>query len=193
MGEVRKWHAPDHVRIHLGCVPVIDEGGLGVDHLAIVRQALALGYPSVMVDGSRLALQGNIKATRQVVELAHEAGVPCKAELGAVFGHELGLHLGRLRQATGIPLVLHCGSGIRQEYLLAAVERGIAKVNVGRDPPGLRVGLSGIGPGGSGPGGGLRAHDLATGELFRSGGHSSAIGRSIRQQTAGDPYESTRH
>ena len=43
-----------------------------------------------MLDGSRLSLADNIAATRQVAELAHAAGVPCEAELGAVLGHEAG-------------------------------------------------------------------------------------------------------
>jgi len=39
--------------------------------------------------------------------------------------------LDRLRQATAIPLVLHGGSGVRREDVLAAIEHGIAKVNIG--------------------------------------------------------------
>jgi fructose-bisphosphate aldolase class II len=42
-------------------------------------------------------------------------------------------HLDTLRQATGIPLVLHGGSGVQREYLLAAIKKGIAKVNVGTE------------------------------------------------------------
>ena len=42
-------------------------------------------------------------------------------------------HLDRLREATGVPLVLHGGSGVQQEYLLGAIRRGIAKVNVGTE------------------------------------------------------------
>jgi fructose/tagatose bisphosphate aldolase len=42
-------------------------------------------------------------------------------------------HLELLHQATGIPLVLHGGSGVKQEYLLAAIKKGIAKVNVGTE------------------------------------------------------------
>ena len=191
--EFAKWAKPDHVRLHLDHVPVIDEDHQHVDYLAIIREAIELGYQSVMVDGSRLDLEGNIQATRQVVEMAHEAGIPCEAELGAVLGHEAGPlppyeelfesglgftdvmeaerfvretgcdwlsvaignihgavsgalkdrkkiearldldHLDRLRQATGIPLVLHGGSGVKREYLLAAIKRGIAKVNIGTD------------------------------------------------------------
>ena len=39
-------------------------------------------------------------------------------------------HLERIRRATGIPLVLHGGTGIRKEYVLGSIERGIAKINV---------------------------------------------------------------
>jgi fructose-bisphosphate aldolase class II len=193
MEEFLKWDQPEYVRLHLDHVPVIDEDDQEVDYLAVIQEAIALGYQSVMVDGSRLDLEANIEATRKAVELAHGGGVACEAELGAVFGHEAGplpayeelletgmgftdvleaerfvqetvcdwlsvaignvhgavsgalrdrkkvearldlAHLERLRQATGVPLVLHGGSGIKQEYLQAAVERGIAKVNVGTE------------------------------------------------------------
>ena len=193
MEEFMKWNEPDYVRIHLDHIPVIDEDNQRVDVLSIMREAIELGYQSVMVDGSRLALEENIEATRQVVDLAHEAGIPCEAELGAVLGHEAGPlppyeelfesglgftdveeavrfvretscdwlsvaignihgavsgalknkkkvearlsldHLERLRQATGIPLVLHGGSGVKREHLLAAIKKGIAKVNIGTE------------------------------------------------------------
>ena len=42
-------------------------------------------------------------------------------------------HLARLREATGLPLVLHGGSGIRLENVLQAVKRGIAKINIGTE------------------------------------------------------------
>jgi ketose-bisphosphate aldolase len=77
-------------RLHLDHVPVIDEDHLEVDFEAIIAEAISLGYESVMVDGSRLALDDNIVATRQVVAMAHAAGVPAEAELGAVLGHEAG-------------------------------------------------------------------------------------------------------
>ncbi len=191
--EFARWAQPDHVRLHLDHVPVIDEDNELVDYLPIIREALALGYQSVMVDGSRLPLADNIAATRAVVELAHASGVPVEAELGAVLGHEAGplppyeelfasgkgftdveearrfvaetgcdwlsvaignihgaiaagardqkkvearLNLERLDElaaATGIPLVLHGGSGIRREYLLEAFRRGIAKINIGTE------------------------------------------------------------
>jgi ketose-bisphosphate aldolase len=191
--EYARWGQPSHTRLHLDHVPVIDEDHLQVEYMAILQEAIDLGYQSVMVDGSRLDLAGNIAATREAVELAHSAGVPCEAELGAVLGHETGPlppyeelyasgkgftdiaeaarfvtathcdwlsvaignihgaisgaardqkklearlnldHLAQLHQATGIPLVLHGGSGIKQKYLLGAVKRGIAKVNIGTE------------------------------------------------------------
>ena len=90
MEEFVKWQRPGYVRIHLDHVPVIDEDGLAVNFMAVIREAIALGYQSAMVDGSRLSLADNIAATRQVAELAHSAGIPCEAELGAVLGHETG-------------------------------------------------------------------------------------------------------
>ncbi len=181
-----------YTRLHLDHVPVIDEDNREVDYEAIIAEALSLGYESVMVDGSRLPLAGNIAATQRVVALAHAAGVPAEAELGAVLGHEAGplppyeelfrsgrgftdpaeaarfvretgvdwlsvavgnIHgaisgaaksakkvearldvaqLDKIRAAVGnVPLVLHGGSGIRQESILAGVRHGIAKINVG--------------------------------------------------------------
>ncbi len=39
-------------------------------------------------------------------------------------------HLAKLRAATGVPLVLHGGTGIRKEYIMEAIRSGIAKINV---------------------------------------------------------------
>jgi len=41
--------------------------------------------------------------------------------------------LASLKTATGIPLVLHGGSGIAKESILAGVANGIAKINIGTD------------------------------------------------------------
>jgi fructose/tagatose bisphosphate aldolase len=128
-----------------------------------------------------------------VASLAHQAGIPCEAELGAVLGHEAGPlppydelfasgkgftrvdearrfvaetgcdwlsvaignihgaisegfkdqkkiaarlnleHLESLFLATGVPLVLHGGSGIPRDYVLAAFKKGIAKINIGTE------------------------------------------------------------
>jgi ketose-bisphosphate aldolase len=39
-------------------------------------------------------------------------------------------HLERIREVTGIPLVLHGGSGIEKDCVLGAIRHGIAKINV---------------------------------------------------------------
>lgn len=188
--EFGRFPAADHVRLHLDHVPVIDEDDLLVDYISDIQSAIDFGYHSVMIDGSRLSLEENIAATKQVVNMAHACGIPCEAELGAVLGHEDGPappyeelfasgqgftqieearrfvqesgsdwlsvaignihgaiaagakdkkkiaarldldHLDRLQQATGIPLVLHGGSGIPRDYVLASFKRGIAKINI---------------------------------------------------------------
>lgn len=187
--EYRRLADPEVVGLHLDHAPVIDHDGKRVDWEAIITDALALGYESVMLDGSRLPLDQNIAATRKVVQLSHpQAAV--EAELGAVFGHESGPrpsyeelfatrrgftdveearrfvretgvdwlsvavgsihgaisgaakdqakvsarlhveHLRALRDATGVPLVLHGGSGVERASVLAGIKNGIAKINI---------------------------------------------------------------
>jgi ketose-bisphosphate aldolase len=178
-------------RLHLDHVPVIDEDNLSVDYEAVIQEAIQLGYQSVMVDGSRLPLEENIRATKKIARLAHAAGIALEGELGAVFGHEAGPlppyeelfasgkgftaaedarrfvqetgvdwlsvavgnvhgaisavtrhnkkvearlnieHLERIYEAVQIPLVLHGGSGIKKKYIREAIQRGIAKINIG--------------------------------------------------------------
>jgi ketose-bisphosphate aldolase len=80
----------EFVRLHLDHVPVIDEDNKRVEYADVIRKAIKIGYQSVMVDGSRLPLEANIRATRQIVHIAHAVGVAVEGELGAVFGHEDG-------------------------------------------------------------------------------------------------------
>jgi len=42
-------------------------------------------------------------------------------------------HLRKLRDAAGVPLVLHGGSGIQQSYIDDAIKNGIVKINIGTD------------------------------------------------------------
>lgn len=46
------------------------------------------GFSSVMIDGSRFALEENIAYTKKVVEIAHAVGVSVEAELGKIGGTE---------------------------------------------------------------------------------------------------------
>ena len=191
--EYRQYLAPLHTLLHLDHIPVIDEDLQEVDYLALIERGVRAGYQSVMVDASRLDLEGNIAATKRVADIAHAAGLPCEAELGAVMGHESGPivpyeeifatrrgftdleeavrfaresgcdwlsvavgnihgavaehlkfqkkpearldidHIKSLYAATGMPLVLHGGSGINVECLRRGIEAGIAKINVGTE------------------------------------------------------------
>ncbi len=71
----------------LAPVPV----ALHLDHgrdLGIIKKAVQIGYSSVMVDGSHLDFEENIRLTKQVIALAHQKGVSVEAELGTIGGAE---------------------------------------------------------------------------------------------------------
>ncbi|MET9020540.1 class II fructose-bisphosphate aldolase [Actinopolymorpha sp. NPDC004070] len=57
----------------------------------LVREAVALGFGSVMYDASVLPYDENVEATREVVGHCHAAGVFVEAELGEVGGKD-GVH-----------------------------------------------------------------------------------------------------
>jgi fructose-bisphosphate aldolase class II len=80
----------NHTRLHLDHVPVVDEDDLRVDYEDILQRAVAAGYDSIMIDGSRLPLAENIACTKRAVDIARSAEIPVEAELGAVMGHEAG-------------------------------------------------------------------------------------------------------
>lgn len=64
-----------------------------LDHgltMETVKQALELGFTSVMFDGSRKPFEENISCTKEVVELAAQYGATVEAELGLVGGSEDG-------------------------------------------------------------------------------------------------------
>ena len=86
--EYEKYKNPAHTLLHLDHIPVIDEDYQRVDYRSYIKRAIKAGFQSVMIDGSRLPLEENIAVTAEVAQMAHEAGIPCEAELGAVMGHE---------------------------------------------------------------------------------------------------------
>ncbi len=61
---------------------ILDHGG----SLEDIVKAIQLGAPSVMFDGSRLPYEENVKQTRDIVRVAHAAGVSVEAELGSIGG-----------------------------------------------------------------------------------------------------------
>jgi ketose-bisphosphate aldolase len=65
-------------------VPVV----LHLDHTkdpAVITDAIAAGFTSVMIDRSERPLAENIALTKEVVEYAHARGVSVEAELGRIF------------------------------------------------------------------------------------------------------------
>ena len=85
--EYFKHYNEKHTLLHLDHLPVIDEDDLRVDYMPILKRAVKAGYQSVMIDASRLSLEENIAATKEAADFAHQNGIPCEAELGAVTGH----------------------------------------------------------------------------------------------------------
>ncbi|WP_028777964.1 class II fructose-bisphosphate aldolase [Shimazuella kribbensis] len=55
-----------------------------------IKQALDIGFTSVMFDGSHFPLKENIKRTKQIVELVKPFGATVEAEIGQVGGSEDG-------------------------------------------------------------------------------------------------------
>jgi len=58
------------------------------DKLGILKEAVELGFTSVMIDGSKLPFEENVDITREAVEYAHGKGVGVEAEIGAIGGTE---------------------------------------------------------------------------------------------------------
>ena len=60
---------------------------LHLDHGSSLQScisAIDAGFSSVMIDGSRLPLEENIKITKEVVSYAHERGISVEAEVGHI-------------------------------------------------------------------------------------------------------------
>jgi len=65
---------------------------LHLDHagsLESIRRGLDLGFSSVMIDGSALPFEENVRITRAAVEMAKPLGASVEAELGLVGGMDL--------------------------------------------------------------------------------------------------------
>lgn len=64
-------------------VPVV----LHLDHtkeMQVIKDAIAAGFTSVMIDASEKPFAENVKITKEVVEYAHAKGVSVEAELGMI-------------------------------------------------------------------------------------------------------------
>ena len=70
-------------------IPVTAHLDHGAD-LEYLKQALDLGFTSIMYDGSQLPYEENLENTRKAVELAAEYGASVEAELGTMGKREVG-------------------------------------------------------------------------------------------------------
>ncbi|MBS4537084.1 class II fructose-1,6-bisphosphate aldolase [Clostridium sp. D2Q-11] len=160
-------------------VPVALHLDHGTDFKQIVK-CIRNGFTSVMIDASKMPLEGNIDTTKKIVEIAHAAGVSVEAEIGKIGGTEdditvderdatftdpeeavklvnetgldslaiavgtaHGVYKGEpkldfdrivtIKEKLNIPLVLHGSSGVPEESIKKAVERGINKINIDTD------------------------------------------------------------
>ncbi|WP_433046789.1 class II fructose-bisphosphate aldolase [Dactylosporangium sp. CS-033363] len=89
-GSLRPLAAAARALAEAATVPVV----LHLDHaedVALVREAVGLGFTSVMYDGSKLDDRRNRAVTREVVAFCHAAGIAVEAELGEVGGKD-GVH-----------------------------------------------------------------------------------------------------
>ncbi len=96
--NVRRGMGPAMVRaLAGGCADIVAEAGarlpmaLHLDHGTSAEEceaAIRDGFSSVMIDGSALPYEENVRVSAHVVELAHEHGVTVEAELGVLSGVE---------------------------------------------------------------------------------------------------------
>ncbi len=76
--------------------PVSVPVAMHLDHckdINLIRKCIQNGWTSVMIDASSLPFSENIKLTKQVLRMAHPAGVSVEAELGEIGGVEDDLNV----------------------------------------------------------------------------------------------------
>jgi len=133
-------------------VPVV----LHLDHgysLEECRQAIDLGFTSVMYDGSRKLLDQNIEETAEITALAHAAGVSCEGEIGFV-GYADGEHsagtdpdeAARFARETGVDaMAISIGNVHLQQDQVAHLDRAaLAAIEALTDLPLVIHGGSGV-------------------------------------------------
>lgn len=93
----RHWEAVDAPALAPALLQLIERSpvpaALHLDHAGpeqteMIREALELGFTSIMIDGSHLPLEENIAATAAVTALARPRGASVEGELGGIAGEE---------------------------------------------------------------------------------------------------------
>ncbi len=83
-------------------VPVVVHLDHGMTFDNIVK-AMHMGFSGVMIDGSHLSFDENVKQTQEIVKIAHVLGIPVEAELGTVPGEE-GVYSAQVTIMTDVDL-----------------------------------------------------------------------------------------
>ena len=96
IAEGRLEHSPLHI-IGPAMVAAAKESSIDIavhlDHgrsMKTIRQALDLGFTSVMYDGSSMPYKGNLEKTKTAAQIAAEYGAALECEIGIVGGNEGG-------------------------------------------------------------------------------------------------------
>ncbi|WP_163580743.1 class II fructose-bisphosphate aldolase [Gracilibacillus saliphilus] len=147
----------------------------------LIKQAIDIGFTSVMIDASHLPFEANVREVKKVVEYTRKRNVSVEAELGvmtdstigggesyddsdkgdgiytdpetakvfvaetdidalaAAFGTVHGIYLEepkldfhrlqQIYQGTGKPVVMHGGSGLKEEDYTQVINAGVRKIN----------------------------------------------------------------
>lgn len=132
-----------------------------LDHantVELCKQAINVGYPSVMIDASRETLEENIRQCSEVVSYAHARNVVVEGEIGRIKGRDAeGTYLGddflvqvpdavRLVNETGVD-TLAVGIGTAHGFYQGKPEinfKRLAEVNEALDIPLVLHGGTGI-------------------------------------------------
>lgn len=148
------WAAMFHALADGASVQIVSHLDHGTS-VAECGEAIALGFTSVMFDGSRLSLEENIAQTRAIVEMAHAAGVSCEGEIGFV-GYADGaeshgtdpVEAARFATETGVDAVaVSIGNVHLQTEQSAQIDRDrLAQIEAMTDVPLVIHGGSGLPP-----------------------------------------------
>jgi len=119
------------VETELGAVSGHESGGLGMSYEELFETKK--GFTEIG-EAHRFALESGCDWLSVAVGSVHGAIAESTRKKKKPEARLDVEHIAALYKATdGMPLVIHGGSGIKQEYILAAIENGVAKINVGAE------------------------------------------------------------
>lgn len=136
--------------IRWGCTSIMrDASALPFEeNIAVTKQVVALCHAvSVPVEGelghigtTKESISAEYTKVEEAVEFVRRTGVDALAILvGTAHGHYKQApviaidRIREIKEATGIPPVLHGGSGVPDDQIIAAIGAGVRKINFGTD------------------------------------------------------------